>query len=159
MDKLLKPQVFDCEPNVPEAEKQWKHWIKKFETFCLAAEKANSSTDPFDKLPLLVHYLSTDVHELIWECNTYTEAKNVLENAYLKPKSEVYARYMLITRKQENSESIDQYFTASSVDTIGILGASALPGKQNAITARKLDISRERASLQKRMVIHLMQLP
>ena len=107
MEKVLKPDRFDTEPNTPNADKIWIHWKKTFENFILALQSAN--TDPIQKYSVLINYVSPNVYMYISDLNSYDDAMVTLENLYVKTKSEVYARHVLATRKQNESESLDQY--------------------------------------------------
>ena len=53
----------------------------------------------------------------IADCTKYESAEKILEGLYVKPKNEVFARHLLATRRQEPSESLDQY-----LQTLKLLG-------------------------------------
>ena len=51
MDKLLKPRILETEPNKPEAEQIYKHWLK--------TSRRNADNEPqLNKLSLLFNYVS-----------------------------------------------------------------------------------------------------
>ena len=103
MERLLKPRVFETDHNAPDAAKQWKYFQKTFSNFLTeVGENAN-------KLQLLVNHISPDVYLLIEECLTYEQAITTLRKLYLKPPNEVYARHLLATRVQQESESLDSF--------------------------------------------------
>ncbi|KAJ4439883.1 hypothetical protein ANN_08012 [Periplaneta americana] len=81
--------------NTNGAEQQWKHWYCTFKNF-VESTKANEE----QKLLLLTNYIAPSVYEHINEVCTYSAAIAVLESLYVKPKSEVFARYQLFTRCQ-----------------------------------------------------------
>ena len=93
MDKYLKPDRFNAEPNSSSCAKEWKHWKKTFDNFLTAIE----ATDHAIKLNLLNNYVSPDVYEIIADCADYTDAMSLLENTFIKPKNEIFARYKLRT--------------------------------------------------------------
>ena len=108
MDKLLKPDKFDTEPDDLNANKQWTYWYKTFSNFILAlGEQAT------DKLALLICHIAPCVFEYISECNSFDRVIATLENLYNKPKSSIFARHLLHTRKQESGESLDQFLQPS----------------------------------------------
>ena len=110
MEKVLKPERFDCESSLPQADKIWSHWKKTFENFLLALERSHvSSAGPLDKLSILINYVSPGVFEYISEANSYADAISTLQSIFVKPKSEIFARHILATRKQDVSENLDQY--------------------------------------------------
>jgi hypothetical protein len=62
-----------------------------------------------NNLELLVNYLSTTVYKSISECSTFEQAIQTLQSLYVPSKSEIFARHLLHTCKQENGQSLDQY--------------------------------------------------
>ena len=62
------------------------------------------------KLNLLINHIDAAVYELIAEATTYNEALAILTNIYAKTPSPIFARYTLITCKQQAGESLDTYF-------------------------------------------------
>ena len=45
MDKLLKPRILEIEPNEPEADQIYKHWLKTFQCFLTSAQATRSNAD------------------------------------------------------------------------------------------------------------------
>lgn len=62
-----------------------------------------------NKLNTLINYISPEIYEIIAECPDYPSAISKLESVFVKPQNEVFARHLLITRRQDNDETIDQY--------------------------------------------------
>ena len=60
-------------------------------------------------MPNKVKYVSADIYEYFAESATYEDAEEVLNNLYLQPKNEIFARHQLAIRKQKASESLEQY--------------------------------------------------
>ncbi len=106
MEKFLRPERLDIEPDDKAAEKQWKHWLKTFSNFMAALSSADHSPD---RLSVLINFISSRVYDYIADCTSYDEAILLLQSYYVKPKSIIYARHLLSTRKQESSETLDQY--------------------------------------------------
>ena len=104
MDKFLKPERFDADPNSSTAVKQWLHWHRTFSNFLAAI----ATHDP-DKLNMLINHVAPSVSEYIAECETYDAAINVLKALHVKPKNEVFARHVLATCRQEAGETLDRY--------------------------------------------------
>lgn len=111
MDKFLRPDRFEADPNSASATKEWTHWFKTFENF-LHTAKIEEETD---KLKLLINYVSHKVYDIICDCKDYNEATTTLGKIYIKQSNEVFARYLLATRKQHVGESIDQYLQALNI--------------------------------------------
>jgi hypothetical protein len=104
MERFLKPERFDADPNSSTASKEWLHWKRTFINFLTAV---NSLTP--DKLNTLINYVSPSVYQYIADCSDYDDALRTLEELYIKPKNEIFARHLLFTRRQENGETLDQY--------------------------------------------------
>lgn len=107
MERILRPDRFDADPNSSEASKEWKHWHKTFSNFL----ESISSHSP-NKLDVLANYLSPKVYDYISECTSYDSAINTLTGLYVKPKNEVFARHLLATRRQKPGETLDEFLQA-----------------------------------------------
>ena len=57
MDRLLRPDPFNVDPNSPSASKEWTHWKIRFQKFIGAI--ADITED--NKLSVLTNLVSTDV--------------------------------------------------------------------------------------------------
>ena len=103
MERLLKPRIFDTEHTAPDATKQWKHFHRTFQNF-LTAVQGNEN-----RLQLLQNHVSPEVYTLIEECESYEQAITLLKRLYVKTPNAVYARHLLMTRRQQNGETLDSY--------------------------------------------------
>ena len=104
MERFLRPERLDVDPNSANATKNWKHWKATFENFL------NSfATPPTDKLSVLINYVSPNVFEIIAECEDYDAAIKTLKETYEKPVNEIFARHLLATYRQEPSQSLDDF--------------------------------------------------
>lgn len=113
MDRLLRPERFAVEPNLPSASQEWSHWFQTFENFISATTLPEDAAQASAaKLNLLINHVAPAVYDLIAECSTYGTAVAHLQAAYVKPVSEIYARHLLTTRKQQSDENVDQYLQA-----------------------------------------------
>lgn len=119
MDKLLRPKVFETDPNDPNAEKLYKHWKMTFANY-LETSIPNIPTDAPNaanqqanverkKLFALFNNISADIFDIVNEAPNYDDAILLLDSAFIKPTSVVYNRHKLITFKQEPSQSIDAF--------------------------------------------------
>nr|XP_039262013.1 uncharacterized protein LOC120338143 [Styela clava] len=107
MDKVLKPEKLDTDPDTRDAECEWLHWQKTFENFLEALP-----TEGLDKLRVLTNYVSPRTYRYIRNITTYNEAIDTLKGIFVQPKNEIYARHMLATRSQQISESVAEYLRA-----------------------------------------------
>ena len=102
----MKPERLSLDPNSADAELKWTHWKKTLSNFF---SKLDKITDQ-DKYALLTNFLSADVYSYVSGAGNYADAIKVLEDLYVKPKNEIFARHLLATRKQESGERVDQFY-------------------------------------------------
>ena len=107
--KCLRPQIFETDVNAPDSAKKWKQWKKTFEDYVSRIEGATAR----DKLDILVSLLDTSVYSYVSECDAYDDAVARLENAYVKPVNEIFARHRLNTCKQNPDESLEDFLERS----------------------------------------------
>ena len=106
MDKYLRPERLDADPSSSSAPEEWAHWKRTFINFL------ESFAEPPDKLKAITNFVSPRVYRLIEDCITYDGAMAALEAVFVKQRNEIFARYVLSTRRQLHHESIDQYIQA-----------------------------------------------
>ena len=107
MDKFLRPSRFDCQADDPTAATQWTHWLRTFTNFV----DSIPTSKKVDKLLILINCVSPAVFSYIAEETQFDEAIKTLESIFHKPKNEIYARHLLLNRKQQPNEDITQYLT------------------------------------------------
>ena len=105
MDRLAKPKEFDVAPNTAQCGKKFKLWIRGFNYFL---STINPELNP-DKLELLFLHIGPDVVDIIQDAKTFEEAVKLLEDTYVKPPNEIYARHLLSTRYQRGEENLDEF--------------------------------------------------
>jgi transposase InsO family protein len=107
MDKFLRPERFDADPASPTATQEWRHWLRTLENFMASVASAKP-----DKLTVLTNHVSASIYTVIADCSSYDDAIKALTEIYDKPKNEIFARHLLATRRQQSSETIDQFLQA-----------------------------------------------
>ncbi|KFD62568.1 LOW QUALITY PROTEIN: hypothetical protein M514_25304 [Trichuris suis] len=95
MERLLKPDKLDVDPNSPSAALEWRHWRATFENF-LAALPPNA----VDAKALLINHVSPRIFSTLAGSSSYEDAMQTLKEMFEKPVNEVHARHRLATRKQ-----------------------------------------------------------
>ena len=80
MDRLLRPERLDTDPNSSTAAKEWIYWFKTFENFV-----AILPSEGLNKLSLLTNFITPRLYETIVEQITYADAVAVLEALFVKP--------------------------------------------------------------------------
>ena len=157
MDKFLRPPTLDVDPESPTAADEWEMWLSNFNAFFNAID---ASLSP-DKLALLRAHISCATYKLIKNAKTFLDAEEILKRRFVKPRSEVYARHRLFTRRQQPGESLSQFldelrslsldcnFQAADADTITeeairdafINGMASNGIRQRLLEFMKLDLS------------------
>ena len=113
MDRLLKPEKLDANPNDLDAKLTFKHWLRTFERFITAVDERRAENDPnTDKYGILVNYVSPKVYEYIEETTEYEQALTLLKRAYIKPRNKIMVsmQHLLSIRSQQPGETINEYF-------------------------------------------------
>ena len=103
--KYLQPEKLTIDPNSYLAEDEWKFWLKTFTNF---VEVFSRRENTVHKLKVLTAHLLAPIYKLISE-ELRTSAITALQNLFVKPKNEIYARHMLATAKQDTGESVDEF--------------------------------------------------
>ena len=107
MDKVLRPERFETDPSSNLASKELLHWKRTFVNFLSVLPQAN-----LDKLSVLANFVSPTIFQHIEDSTDYDAAMEILESLFIKPKNEIFARHVLATRRQQPSETLDQYLQA-----------------------------------------------
>ena len=68
--KFIKPIVFNADPNLKQASKEWRHWYCTFSNF-LDSFPAEPAVSNEDKLKCLITHISKDVYDYVSECLNY----------------------------------------------------------------------------------------
>lgn len=106
MERYLRPERLEIDPNSTDAAKTWTHWFKTFKNF---VDSPALNTAGFDKLSTLINFIGPSIYEYIADSTSYEEAIEALEAVFVKPKNEIFARHILSTKKQALGQSLDQY--------------------------------------------------
>ena len=61
------------------------------------------------KLRYLIKYISSTIYELISDFTTYESTFDTLDKYFIKKKNIIFANYLLETRRQSTTESIDEF--------------------------------------------------
>ena len=107
--KALRPRLFSADHESGDSKRQWIHWHKSFTTY-LAQMEDVSEANTFN---LLVNHIDAAVYELIAEATSYENAITILSTTYARTPSPIFARYSLMSCKQQAGESLDIYFQKS----------------------------------------------
>ena len=112
MDKLLRPQVLETDPNAADATKSWRHWKCTFFNFLDTCDTSSSPVTDGEKLKLLINFVSPNIYSYFSDSSSFSDAITALDKAFVKDRSTIFARHELATRKQSEVENLDQYLHA-----------------------------------------------
>ncbi len=107
MDRVLRPERLDIDPNDNSAAKEWLHWKRTFANFLSVLPQ-----EDLDKLTVLANFVSLSIFQYIEDCREYDEAIQTLQALFVKPRNEIFARHVLATRRQQPTETLDEYLQA-----------------------------------------------
>ena len=80
MDKVLRPERLETDPNSVEASKEWLHWKRIFDNFLAVLPQTN-----LDKLSVLANFMSPSIFQHIEECTDNGVAVGILQALFVKP--------------------------------------------------------------------------
>jgi transposase InsO family protein len=106
MDRSLRPEKLDLESSDQEASKKWSHWKRCFTAYIT---NIDSTEKPVKKLDFLIQLVSHNIYEMIEEAEDFDAAIVILEAMFSKKINTIYARHILMTRRQKDSETIKEY--------------------------------------------------
>ncbi|CAI9729601.1 Hypothetical predicted protein [Octopus vulgaris] len=109
MERYLKPDRLNVDPNSTNADKTFNHWFRTFTNFIDSLPEQEGRI--INKLNLLINYVEPNVYEFISEAKIYEQAVNTLKSVYIKPKNIIMAHHLSATRKQKPGESLDQFLS------------------------------------------------
>ena len=108
-ERGLRPDKLSLEASDPESQKIWTHWKRMFTAYLTSID---TPTKPINKLDHLISSISHNLFELIEESSDYEAAIKVLDRTFNKEINLLFARHILLTRKQKDGESIQEYVNA-----------------------------------------------
>lgn len=112
MDRLLRPTKLDVLPDEPDATKIYQYWLKTFDVFLTEVLARADEEESVNELGLLTNFLTHKTYAFIADSETYQEARQALNSSYNKPKNIIFARHLLMTRSQKETETINEYVHA-----------------------------------------------
>ena len=105
MDKYLRLERLEANPECPSSKQKWRHWLTTFESYVECFEEISE----VNKLRLLFNHVDSSIYEYISEANDYEAALVILRDLFVKPVNEVFARYQLHTCQQQVGQSLEEF--------------------------------------------------
>ena len=113
MDKVLRPERLETDPNSGEASKEWLHWKRTFDNYLGVLPQRD-----LDKLLVLSNFVSPSFFQHIEECINYEAAMGIFQALFVNPRNEIFARHILATRCQQPHETLDEYMYPQALKTL-----------------------------------------
>ena len=104
MERYLRPERFDGDPQSQNGEAEWLHWKRTFDSFLASVAEHTPN-----QLDTLINFVSPKVYAYISDSGDYNSAITTLAGLFVKKKNKVFARYKLNSRKQQPGESLDEF--------------------------------------------------
>jgi len=101
----MRLPLLDADANSPDGPRNWRHLKRCFQSYI---QRIEGVTDA-DKLDILISLPHASVYAYIRDCETYGDAITCLDNAFLKPVNEVFARHRLNVCQQKVGESLEEF--------------------------------------------------
>ena len=79
MDKVLRPERLDTDPNSGTAAKEWLHWRRTFENFMAVLPHKD-----LDRLVILSNFVSPSIFQQIEDFTDYETSIETLQTMFIK---------------------------------------------------------------------------
>jgi len=111
MEKLvLRPKELSVQPEAPEARHIFNFLLRTVEDFIASLRDYRKEGEPdINKKRIIISCLSPDVFPCVEEAVDYERIVETLQSVYIKKKNNVYARHLLVSRRQAPTESISEF--------------------------------------------------
>jgi len=111
MDKqLLRPGELCVEPGALDAGRVFAFWIRTVEDFIDSLRELRRDGDPeVNRKRIIINSLSPSVYPCVEDAADYEDVVPILKSLYVKPKNNVYARHLLVSRHQLQGETLPEY--------------------------------------------------
>jgi len=108
--QLFRPKELAIAPSAPDADKAFKYWLRTVEDFIESLEESRAENDPaVNKKRIIVSCLSPETYLYIEDADSYDDIVTILRQIFVKRKNNVYARHLLVSRRQAAGDSISEY--------------------------------------------------
>ena len=112
MEKLvLRPKELSVQSRkAPEAPRIFNFWLRTVEDFITSLRVYRKEGEPeINKKRIVISCLSPDVFPYVEEAVDYERIVETFKSVYIKKKNSVYARHLLVSRRQAPTESISEF--------------------------------------------------
>ena len=110
--QLLRPKELSVEPEAPDAARIFAFWLRTVEDFLSSLREFRAEDDPqVNAHRIIVSCLSPVIFPYVEDAVSYDEIVDILKRLNLKKKNNVYARHLLVSRKQSSLK----YLQASKI--------------------------------------------
>ena len=90
MERILCPDQLKTDATSPNAEKEYKHWMRTSNKFM---DECQDNAP--NKLRCLTRYVSSEIFEYIANAETFDTVIAILDKIFIKKKNELFSRHLL----------------------------------------------------------------
>ncbi|XP_076811773.1 uncharacterized protein LOC143458790 [Clavelina lepadiformis] len=114
MDKLLlRPKELTVSPDTVDAHKVFKYWLQTVEDFIATLEELRPTQSPaINKTRVVRSCISPEVFSYVEEGDSYESIITLLKELYVRPRNNVYARHVLVSRQQNHGGKVLEFLRA-----------------------------------------------
>ena len=114
MDKHVpRPKDLVADPTAADGPRAFKYWFRTIEDYLATLAEFRRDGDPeINKTRIVRNFLSPEMYAYVEELDDYEAIVAALRQLYIKRKNNVYARHLLVSRKQESTELVFEYLQA-----------------------------------------------
>nr|XP_026689427.1 uncharacterized protein K02A2.6 isoform X1 [Ciona intestinalis] len=108
--RLLRPKELSVDPTSPDAATIFKYWLRTVKDFITTLEESQTSGQTaVNKKRIIISCLSPTIYPYVEECETYGDIIEILSRTFIRRKNNIYARHLLVSRRQVVGETIAEY--------------------------------------------------
>ena len=108
-----KPKDLAADPNYFDAPRVFKYWLRTVEDYIATLNEIPRKGAPeVIKTRIIRGFLSPEIYPHVEKAGDYDAIVELLRQIYITRKNNVYARHLLVSRKQAAGEKVAEYLQA-----------------------------------------------
>ena len=107
------PKDLTADPNSSDAPRVFRYWLRTVKDYIATLNEIRGEGAPeVNKTRIMRGFLSPEIYPHVEEAGYYDAIVELLHQIYIKRKNNVYARHLLVSRKQAAGENVAEYLQA-----------------------------------------------
>ena len=114
MDKHVPiPKDLVADLTAADGPRAFIYWLRTIEDYFATLAEFRRDGDPeINKTRVVRSFLSPEMYAYVEELDGYEAIVDALRQLYINRKNNVYARHLLVSRKEESTEQVSEYLQA-----------------------------------------------